>query len=153
MPDIAVFYGDAMRYGKDWPQRRKQRLEIDGYRCVVCKRGADEIRLEVHHLTYARLGNEDVQHDLMTVCAECHATHFTDQNRWERFQKRLPPSPDKLIAIQARRQEHGMAERIIPIHIIGPVVDAQRPDRRPVEQVRETLETSIIEARKDRRGL
>ena len=51
-----------------WRQKREARKSQDGYRCVRC--GSDE-RLEVHHISYQRLGWEPLS-DLRTLCHECH---------------------------------------------------------------------------------
>ena len=53
-----------------WKETRKKRLEIDGYKCAVC--GSTE-SLNVHHLSYKRIGDEDVESDLVTLCHPCHA--------------------------------------------------------------------------------
>jgi hypothetical protein len=51
-----------------WKMIRQQALERDGHRCRACgARG----RLDVHHLTYARVGKEDLD-DLLTLCRSCH---------------------------------------------------------------------------------
>ena len=47
---------------------RAKRLAFDKYRCVMCGTGKN---LEVHHITYARLGYEDL-YDLVTLCKKCH---------------------------------------------------------------------------------
>lgn len=59
----------------EWKRKREQRLEIDGHKCVLC--GATERQgstLNVHHLTYDNMYQEDVQHDLVTLCRTCHYT-------------------------------------------------------------------------------
>jgi 5-methylcytosine-specific restriction endonuclease McrA len=61
-------YG-AYLNGPKWKERRTEALQRAGYRCQRCK--ADEA-LEVHHLTYDRLGFERPQ-DLMVLCNPCHA--------------------------------------------------------------------------------
>lgn len=53
-----------------WRQKRSVRLRMDGFRCVRCDSAR---RLEVHHLNYDRLGDEDVDRDLITLCRRCHA--------------------------------------------------------------------------------
>lgn len=55
---------------KHWKKAREQRLKIDGYVCSVCKSNK---RLQVHHLTYENIHNEDVFTDLITLCEDCHA--------------------------------------------------------------------------------
>ena len=55
-----------------WMILRHRTFIRDGIRCVRCR--ATE-RLEVHHLTYVRVGHEDLD-DLVTLCDECHVyTH------------------------------------------------------------------------------
>lgn len=51
-----------------WKRKREKRLIIDGYACVLCH---STDRLEVHHLTYKRLGHER-NYDLRTLCHDCH---------------------------------------------------------------------------------
>ena len=51
-----------------WRQKREARKNQDGYRCVRC--GSSE-RLEVHHISYQRLGWEPLS-DLRTLCRQCH---------------------------------------------------------------------------------
>lgn len=57
-------------------------LRASGFRCRVCNAGRDEVRLEVHHRTYAHLGRERVS-DLTTLCRDCHegVTDFLRRRR------------------------------------------------------------------------
>ena len=53
---------------------RLETLLADNYSCRMC--GSDEC-VEVHHITYANLGNE-LATDLVTLCRPCHQiTHDT----------------------------------------------------------------------------
>ena len=52
-----------------WQTVREERLEYDHHQCVFCGTTND---LQVHHITYDRLGSEDVPHDLVTLCRTCH---------------------------------------------------------------------------------
>lgn len=52
-----------------WREKARRIRERDGYRCQIC--GANDTPLEVHHLTYDRLGEEQ-DDDLITVCHSCH---------------------------------------------------------------------------------
>ena len=54
----------------DWQEKRAERFEKDGNRCVCC--GAEKA-LQAHHITYERVGHEDID-DLVTLCADCHKT-------------------------------------------------------------------------------
>ena len=60
---------DEYLQSPEWQDKRSERLRIDGFRCAKCHttRG-----LQVHHLNYFRLGDEDVREDLITLCAHCH---------------------------------------------------------------------------------
>jgi len=54
---------------EEWKEKAWRIRERDGYRCQIC--GANDVPLEVHHLTYDRLYDED-DGDLITVCHACH---------------------------------------------------------------------------------
>ncbi|MBA2754805.1 MAG: HNH endonuclease [Chloroflexia bacterium] len=65
----------------NWQQRRQFILQRDGHRCRQC---GDAYRLEVHHLTYRRLGREH-PNDLMTLCRPCHESvhqRIKQSRRW-----------------------------------------------------------------------
>lgn len=51
-----------------WQEIRKEKLKEAGYKCEKC--GAKE-SLDIHHLTYARLGHERMS-DLQALCRPCH---------------------------------------------------------------------------------
>ena len=51
-----------------WHRMRDARLELDEFACVDCGKCYD---LQVHHITYERMGEEDLA-DLVTVCDDCH---------------------------------------------------------------------------------
>lgn len=53
----------------EWHGKRLAALRRDGDQCRLCGRGE---RLNVHHLTYARIGKERLT-DLRTVCEDCHS--------------------------------------------------------------------------------
>lgn len=52
----------------EWERLRGLVLMRDKNQCVLCSSGK---RLQVHHLTYERLGHEKLE-DLQTLCYECH---------------------------------------------------------------------------------
>lgn len=56
-----------------WQRRRKRAIKRAGGKCQRC---GSEQRLEVHHLTYARLGKEPPA-DLMVLCHACHQAEHT----------------------------------------------------------------------------
>lgn len=62
-----VKYGEYLQ-SEDWQEIRGVRLWVDGNKCQSC--GSIK-HLHVHHLTYKRLGHEEIE-DLVTVCKDCH---------------------------------------------------------------------------------
>lgn len=76
-----------------WKAKVRQRLEIDNYQCVMCgASGTPWNPLNIHHLNYKRLGDENVDTDLVTLCDPCHrrvhrllhrvTDHTTGQRGW-----------------------------------------------------------------------
>ena len=63
-----VNYYSYMR-SSQWRRVRRERRRIDGFRCAIC--GARE-NLQVHHLSYERLGQPGEIYDLVTLCRDCH---------------------------------------------------------------------------------
>lgn len=53
----------------EWKKKAKMRLQIDGYTCVGCGcRGSVTAPLQVHHLSYENVPNEDIWWQTVTVC-------------------------------------------------------------------------------------
>jgi 5-methylcytosine-specific restriction endonuclease McrA len=57
------------RQTPEWQAKRAFALARAGYRCQVCAAG--DTRLDVHHNTYERYGEESV-FDLVGLCEVCH---------------------------------------------------------------------------------
>jgi 5-methylcytosine-specific restriction endonuclease McrA len=57
------------RLQPEWQAKRTATLTRAGYRCQVC--GERDVRLDVHHNTYERYGDEDT-FDLFALCGGCH---------------------------------------------------------------------------------
>ncbi len=58
-----------------WRAIAKKRMQIDGYRCVMCgSAGTTGNPLSVHHLSYKWLYQEEnrIYQDLETLCFCCH---------------------------------------------------------------------------------
>ena len=72
----------------EWKQKRDQALERDGHCCRACN--SDE-RLNVHHKTYARRGNEALN-DLTTLCESCHR-HFHEKISQQEIMDRTYQEP------------------------------------------------------------
>jgi len=51
-----------------WKETRRKRLDFDGFVCQMCSVVSD---LQVHHIHYKNVGNEQLD-DLITVCKSCH---------------------------------------------------------------------------------
>lgn len=58
-----------------WKEKRAKIIE-ERKQCEMCDSAEN---LQVHHLTYKRLGNED-DRDLMLLCQNCHQHIHTDEN-------------------------------------------------------------------------
>jgi 5-methylcytosine-specific restriction endonuclease McrA len=68
-----------------WGEIRKLALKVANHRCAECGTGN---RLHVHHLTYARLGNERIT-DLQVLCKDCHWTaHHPGEQRPSRKKRK-----------------------------------------------------------------
>lgn len=67
-----------------WQKKRIERLKADGYSCQMC--GAKH-GLNVHHLTYLRLGCERME-DLITLCGNCHEKVHASM-KWEEQYKNM----------------------------------------------------------------
>lgn len=59
-----------------WLKLRDEHLKRSKYRCQICNKNG---KLNVHHRTYERRGEEDVK-DLVTLCEDCH-TIFHNQGK------------------------------------------------------------------------
>ena len=61
-----------------WAVIKRVVFKIRGYRCEICGTAKN---LTVHHLTYDRIGAEELE-DLLVVCKSCHRKiHETDIER------------------------------------------------------------------------
>lgn len=76
------FYKKYM-HSEEWRKKAAQRIEIDGHKCVMCDRPESRCRkgLAVHHITYQRLGNENVYTDIVSLCDSCHQKIHRYYNR------------------------------------------------------------------------
>jgi hypothetical protein len=55
----------------EWRHKRNRRLVMDRWQCQARLDGCLDHASEVHHLTYAHIGNEPL-FDLVSVCGPCH---------------------------------------------------------------------------------
>jgi hypothetical protein len=85
-------YRDYLRT-QAWKNMRRWVLERDDDACTRC---GTTVNLEVHHLSYERLGRESPD-DLLTLCATCHEeTHAPEriareESRRQRKRESAPP--------------------------------------------------------------
>lgn len=72
------WWADYDRYlaSPAWGDRRARVMARDSYLCQGC---LEHTATEVHHLTYARAGNE-LLFDLIALCADCHGRAHGDDH-------------------------------------------------------------------------
>jgi predicted HNH restriction endonuclease len=76
-----IEYKSYMR-SPEWKEKCEQRLEIANHRCEMCGRLEKNSKgLQIHHISYCRLGDEDVGNDLICVCGRCHILIHRYYNR------------------------------------------------------------------------
>lgn len=63
---------DVYLASMQWKEKRTERLAIDCWRCTNCGDSDTHATLQVHHLTYKNVGDENVVDDLVTLCIDCH---------------------------------------------------------------------------------
>lgn len=68
VPDLSLLSYDEYLASEAWRNRRQIMLERFSHKCQLCG-GSD--RLQVHHRTYDRIGNERPE-DLTVLCGACH---------------------------------------------------------------------------------
>lgn len=82
-------YADNSKYSaylcsEKWHRIAKRRMAIDKFRCCMCGcSGTMNNRLEVHHLSYRHLYQEEnwIEQDLVTMCHNCHKSLHRLMNR------------------------------------------------------------------------
>jgi 5-methylcytosine-specific restriction endonuclease McrA len=75
----------------EWACRRMLRLVLDEHTCQDCRQPASH----VHHLTYERLGHEELD-DLISLCERCHSIRHGAQI--------LPTQAAKILALLRQRE-------------------------------------------------
>lgn len=61
-----------------WKKKADAAKRDADYRCQVCNRHKDEVTLDAHHRTYARLGHERPE-DITVLCRDCHELFETNK--------------------------------------------------------------------------
>lgn len=64
---ISNKYSDYLKSSK-WRKKRLEVLDRDEHKCRMCPNNS---LLQIHHITYDRIFNEDLK-DLITLCKKCH---------------------------------------------------------------------------------
>ncbi len=119
-----------------WALKREHRKEIDSHRCQTCLHDGTLWRLEVHHKTYERFGNEDVERDLITLCSQCHEA-VTSVIRSRRYDGQPVPVGFVVDGFSLRKDvTYGMDDIDLQDHGRRSSDHAQRGSRKPVEQGR-----------------
>ena len=102
---------------EDWQLIRMARLRADNFTCQKC---GSKQNLQVHHLTYERVGCECIK-DLTTLCKNCHSeVHgIKEVNKmgivWKKGKSKSIKSEDSLTAFVSRskrKNEHSDRIRI-----------------------------------------
>jgi hypothetical protein len=56
-----------------WKEKRKEAIDRSKYTCEKCHQSfIDSSKLDVHHITYDRVGGRELPGDLKVVCYSCH---------------------------------------------------------------------------------
>lgn len=69
-PRTTLSYHEYLK-SKQWQEIRRVKINNAWHQCEWC---GSRDQLEVHHLTYERLGYERMR-DLLVLCHNCHAAH------------------------------------------------------------------------------
>lgn len=118
-----------------WPEKRKQRLQVDGHKCRTCGHDGSTWGLEIHHISYDRWGDEDVENDLITLCSSCHKAITESIRRRVYADRYIGLEFEDLVPTVTTRVEvnYGMANVELSVDFIGSVADAFRADGRSDE--------------------
>jgi 5-methylcytosine-specific restriction endonuclease McrA len=57
--------------GEEYEKLRHELLKRDGWKCQMC---GTSMNLQVHHLLFRSHQGSDTDRNLITLCAECHAS-------------------------------------------------------------------------------
>lgn len=83
----AWWYESQDKYSKylnspEWQEKKRQRMQIDHFACQMCGcKGSKLNPLNVHHLSYHNIYEENVEKDLVTLCRSCHMGVHNMMNR------------------------------------------------------------------------
>lgn len=83
LPDPSVTHPETYREylaSAKWKDFKLSLIRLRGNRCEVCNLSG---RLDGHHITYARLGNE-LPEDVMLLCRSCHDLQHPEKRRYKK---------------------------------------------------------------------
>lgn len=101
-----------------WFIKRSEALEFHGRKCKSC---GSKNKLDVHHLTYERFGNELLK-DLTILCRQCHElTHLklNDANNWrpkKKFKYLLPKNQKANVKLKMEKKLSKLKHRLPDRH-------------------------------------
>lgn len=81
LPDGRRLDYDEYLRTPEWEQKRINRCAFDNWQCGLCHEPIRGGRYETHHIFYTHLGNEDIEHDLITLCHSCHTKFHSQWNK------------------------------------------------------------------------
>jgi len=116
--DDGDFYSEYLRSPK-WSLKRKQALAQAGEKCERCGQSKWTVRLEVHHLTYERLGHEDLN-DLQVLCKECHILADKQREEDDKLKKLYEKKSSSLVKgfqswVSNKREYKGKSWRMMSV--------------------------------------
>ena len=99
-------YNDYIK-SPTWKAIRRERLDLDGGLCVVCRKPATS----VHHIRYPKtFGQEDILNDMISVC-DVHHRDFDTIERFHRYSLRIHKVDTIAPIIQERKEkDHGLQQ-------------------------------------------
>ena len=119
-----------------WAKKRAERLEIDRNRCQTCHHDGSIYGLQVHHATYDRLFDEDVQRDLITLCTQCHDA-ITDVMRSRRGQGNVSVDVHVSVGFSRKGIDNGDSDCTVHAYVGRSPYQSQQPTGEPTQQVRQ----------------
>ena len=129
----------------EWSRKRLERLKIDNHTCRVCHHQGDEYSLHVHHSTYKRLGDENVETDLITVCSLCHDAIHNMLTGRKNGRKELHVDIVIERVEKKERLYYGVENRKLPVGRVDSPDHAQWTISRPTEPVVKSHQGNYIE--------
>lgn len=84
----------------EWREKRIQREEFDNHQCALCHKNVMKYST-CHHMSYERLGHENVAEDIITLCWNCHERFHDNWGKMSEVDSRLVPDHWKYYSSEA----------------------------------------------------